>query len=68
MKKKSIKEKDKDIQLDLGLKNNPKNIFYKYKSRYDIWLAEFETRRFIRDSLTWFTSIIDIAIIMLANS
>lgn len=61
MNKKETKEKEK--QLDLGLKNAPQNIFYKYKDRYDIWIAGLETKKFIKDPLTWFVLILSLTLI-----
>lgn len=53
------KEKEKkEKQLQFGLKNTPKNIYYKYKDQYELWLAGLETKKFIKDSLTWFTIIL----------
>ncbi|KKP65984.1 MAG: hypothetical protein UR61_C0007G0004 [candidate division WS6 bacterium GW2011_GWE1_34_7] len=53
------KEKErKEKQLQFGLKNTPKNIYFKYKDQYELWLAGLETKKFIKDSLTWFTIIL----------
>jgi len=53
------KEKEKkEKQLQFGLKNTPKNIYYKYKDQYELWLAGLETKKFIKDPLTWFTIIL----------
>lgn len=53
------KEKEKkETQLQFGLKNTPKNIYYKYKDQYELWLAGLETKKFIKDPLTWFTIVL----------
>lgn len=53
-----MEKKQKEKQLDFGLKNTPKNVYYKYKEAYDIWLAGLETKKYIKDPLTWFTIIL----------
>ena len=58
-----MEKKKKEKQLDLGLKNTPKNVYYKYKEQYDIWLAGLETKKYIKDPLTWFTIIISSTLI-----
>lgn len=58
-----MEKKKKEKQLDLGLKNTPKNVYYKYKEQYDIWLAGLETKKYIKDPLTWFTIIISLSLI-----
>ena len=58
------KKKEKEMQLDFGLKNTPKNIYFKYKDQYDIWLAGFETKKFVKDSFTWFTLIISLSFVV----
>ena len=53
------KEKEKkEKQLQFGLKSTPKNIYFKYKDQYELWLAGLETKKFIKDPLTWFTIIL----------
>lgn len=56
-------EKKKEKQLNLGLKNTPANIYYKYKDRYDVWSAGLETRKFLKDIFTWFVVILSITFI-----
>jgi len=57
------KKKEKEKQLDFGLKNTPKNIYYKYKDQYELWLAGLETKKFIKDSFTWFALVISLSLI-----
>ena len=57
------KKKEKEKQLDFGLKNTPKNIYYKYKDQYELWLAGLETKKFIKDPFTWFTLVISFSLI-----
>lgn len=52
-----MKKEKKEKQLDFGLKNSPKNIYYKYKDQYELWLAGLETKKFMKDPLTWFSLI-----------
>lgn len=56
-------KKEKDSQLDLGLKNSPKNTYYKYKGKYSIWLAGLDTRKYLKDVLVWFVLIFSITFI-----
>lgn len=56
MKKKERKKKD--VQLEFGLKDTPKNIYFKYKDQYELWLAGLETKKYIKDPLAWFTIIL----------
>jgi hypothetical protein len=54
-------EKQKEKQLNFGLKNNPTNIYYKYKDQYELWLAGLETKRFLKDPLLWFCLLISLS-------
>ncbi len=56
-------KKKKEKQLEFGLKNTPKNVYYKYKEQYEIWLAGLETKKYIKDPLTWFTIILSTTLI-----
>ncbi len=56
-------KKKKETQLDLNLHNARKNVYYKYKKQYDIWLASLETKKFIKDPFTWFSIITSISLI-----
>ncbi len=56
-------EKKKEVQLDFGLKNPTKNIYYKYKDQYELWLSQLETYRFMKDLLMWFVVIMNISLI-----
>ncbi|NLZ24270.1 hypothetical protein GX888_00775 [Candidatus Dojkabacteria bacterium] len=56
-------KKEKEAQLDFGLKDNPKNIYYKYKDQYELWLAGLETNRYFKDPLMWFTLILSSTLI-----
>jgi hypothetical protein len=58
-----MEKKKKEKQLDFGLKNTPKNVYYKYKEQYEIWLAGLETKKYIKDPLTWFTIILSSTLI-----
>lgn len=60
---KKTEKKKKEKQLNLGLRNTPKNTYYKYKDKYDIWLAGLETKKFIKDIFTWFVLILSISFI-----
>lgn len=59
-----MKKEKKEKQLNFGLRNTPKNIYFKYKEQYDIWLAGLETKKFIKDPLTWLTIVISISLIV----
>jgi hypothetical protein len=60
----SKKEKPKkEKQLDLGLKQSPKNFLYKIKRGLDAFLVKFEIKRFLRSPFTWFTIIISLSLI-----
>jgi hypothetical protein len=61
--KDNTKKEKKEKQLDFNLKNPPQNIYYKYKDQYEMWLAGMETRRFVKDVLTWFVIILSISLI-----
>lgn len=58
-----MEKKKKEKQLEFGLKNTPKNVYYKYKEQYEIWLAGLETKKYIKDPLTWFTIILSATLI-----
>ncbi len=58
------KKKEKEKQLDFGLRNTPKNVYYKYKDQYELWLAGLETKKFIKDPFTWFSIIISLTFII----
>lgn len=58
-----MSKKKKEKQLDFDLHNAPKNIYYKYKEQYELWLAGLETKRYIKDPLTWFTILTSISLI-----
>lgn len=51
---KKKEKKTKEPQLDLGLKDSPKNKYYKYKGKYSIWLAGLDTKKYLKDPLIWF--------------
>ncbi|HOC97382.1 MAG TPA: hypothetical protein PLK49_00115 [Candidatus Dojkabacteria bacterium] len=56
-------KKKKEKQLELTLPDTPKNIYYKYKNQYELWLAGIETKKFVKDPLTWFVIITSLALI-----
>ena len=56
-------KKKKEKQLELTLPDTPKNIYYKYKHQYELWLAGIETKKFVKDPLTWFVIITSLALI-----
>ncbi len=56
-------KKEKEKQLELTLPDTPKNIYYKYKNQYELWLAGIETKKFVKDPLTWFVIITSLALI-----
>ncbi len=58
-----MEKKKKEKQLEFGLKNTPKNVYYKYKEQYEIWLAGLETKKYIKDPLTWFTIVLSSTLI-----
>ena len=58
-----MKKEKKEKQLDFGLRGTPRNVYYKYKKQYDLWLAGLETKKFIKDPLTWLTVILSISLI-----
>lgn len=55
-------KKKKEKQLELTLPDTPKNIYYKYKNQYELWLAGIETKKFVKDPLTWFVIITSLAL------
>ncbi len=54
---------EKKRQLELSLPNTPKNIYYKYKNQYELWLAGIETKKFVKDPLTWFVILTSLSLI-----
>lgn len=58
-----MKKEKKEKQLEFGLKGTPKNIYYKYKKQYELWLAGLETKKFIKDPLTWLTIMLSSSLI-----
>lgn len=54
---------EKERQLELSLPNTPKNIYYKYKNQYELWLAGIETKKFVKDPLTWFIILTSLSLI-----
>ena len=59
------KEKPKkEKQLDLGLKQSPKNIFYKFKLRFTKFLIRFEIKEFLRSPFTWLVVILSLSFII----
>lgn len=63
MKSKEKEKNKKEVQLDFGLKDTPKNIYFKYKDQYELWLAGLETRKYIKDPLTWLTIILSVTLL-----
>lgn len=67
MSKKKVSNKKekpkKEKQLDLGLRNSPSNAYYKYKGKYDIWLAGMDTKKFLKDPLAWFALLMSATLI-----
>ena len=59
-KKKPKKEK----QLNLGLKQSPKNIFYKFKLNLSEFLIRFEIKEFLRNPFTWLVTILSLSFII----
>jgi len=59
-----MEKKKKEKQLEFGLKNTPKNVYYKYREQYEIWLAGLETKKFVKDPLTWFTIVLSSTLIV----
>ena len=58
------KEKPKkEKQLDLGLKQSPKNILYKIRSKISDILIRFEIKEFLRNPFTWFVIILSLCLI-----
>lgn len=58
------KKESKEQQLQFGLKDTPKNIYFKYKDQYEVWLAGLETRKYVKDPLTWFTLVMSITFLI----
>ena len=58
------RKESKEQQLQFGLKDTPKNIYYKYKDQYEVWLAGLETRKYVKDPLTWFTLVISLTFVI----
>lgn len=58
-----MKKKKKEKQLQFGLKNTPQNVYYKYKKQYELWLAGLETKKYIKDPLTWLSIILSLSLI-----
>jgi len=56
-------KKEKERQLELSLPSTPKNIYYKYKNQYELWLAGIETKKFVKDPLTWFIILTSLSLI-----
>lgn len=61
MAKKEKPKKEK--QLDLGLKESPKNLLYKIKSRVSNLLIRFEIKEFLRNPFTWLVVILSLCFI-----
>jgi len=59
-----MKKEKKEKQLDFGLRGTPRNVYYKYKKQYDLWLAGLETKKFVKDPLTWLTIILSISLVV----
>lgn len=59
-----MKKEKKEKQLDFGLKGTPRNVYYKYKKQYELWLAGLETKKFIKDPLTWLTIVLSVSLII----
>jgi len=53
----------KEKQLDLGLKESPKNLFYKFRSKLSNFLIRFEIKKFLRNPFTWFIIILSLSFI-----
>ena len=62
-KKKKGKEKDKDQQLDLGIKEPFKNRFFKIKNKISLAILRFEVRKFLKDPLVWACIVISLMLI-----
>jgi hypothetical protein len=63
MKKKVKKPKEKETQLDLGIKEPFKNKFFKVKGKADKVARRIEARKALKDPLTWGVIIISIVLI-----
>lgn len=58
-----MKKEKKEKQLQFGLKSAPQNIYYKYKEQYELWLAGLETKKYIKDPLSWLTIVLSTSFI-----
>lgn len=61
MTKKEKKPREK--QLDLGLKESPKNIFYKIRTKISRFLIRFEIKEFLKNPFTWLVIILSLGFI-----
>ena len=61
MRKKPKSKKER--QLNLGLKESPKNFFLKIKLKISKFLIRFEIKEFLKSPLTWFVVIFSLSFI-----
>jgi len=61
MAKKEKPKKEK--QLDLGLKQSPKNLLYKFRKSFSNFLVRFEIKEYLRNPFTWFVIILSLSFI-----
>jgi hypothetical protein len=61
MAKKEKPKKEK--QLDLGLKQSPKNLFYKFRQSFSNFLVRFEIKEYLRNPFTWFVITLSLSFI-----
>lgn len=56
-------KESKEKQLDLGLKHHPFNIFSKYRERFELTRARWDTRKYTKSTWVWFSITLSIALI-----
>lgn len=61
--KKSSAKKEKEEQLDLGIKEPFKNRFFKVREKINLAILKFEVRKFLKDPLLWACLIIGLLLI-----
>jgi hypothetical protein len=61
----NIIQDDSETQLSLELHEPISNTFYNYKGKFDKSLRQFETQKFVRSWVVWFTFIFSITAILI---
>lgn len=63
MKKRKVKEREEEQQLNLGIKEPFRNRFSKIRNEISLTILKFEVKKFLKDPLLWASIVINTVLI-----